>query len=550
LRPALDLIVGGLPIDAVRAHELGLVDAIIHGDLRVGALAFAERLLAERTPLRKVSALSVRLEEPNPFEDYAARVRERSRGFLAPLQCVSAIRAALELPFPQGLERERELFRELMQSPQSKAQRHVFFSEREVAKIPGLPDATATRDVKSVAVIGAGSMGTGIAICFADARIPVTLIDIAEDALARGIARVEAHYRGAVAAGRLPPAELDERVGLVRPALAYDGARQAELVVEAVPEDLARKREVFATLDAICKPGAILATTTSYLDVDQIAAATKRPGDVLALHFGRPPHEVKLLENARARRTTPDVWATASKLGKALGKVSVPVLAHPGFVGNRMLAQQLREAFFLLEEGALPAQVDRAFRDFGFPVGPFAAADRVGLETLWEQRKLNHERLTSREQACDILDKVVGRGRLGRSSGSGFYRYGPDGAPEPDPALEDLLVEHSTARGFTRRPIGDDEIVERCLYAMINEGASILEEGIAPRPLDIDMVWIHGYDFPSYRGGPMFYADELGLERVHRAILDLQTRLGPECWTPTPLLERLAKEGSGFYRAR
>jgi 3-hydroxyacyl-CoA dehydrogenase len=514
VRRALELVVGGAPISAAQAFEWGLLDEVIQGDVRTAGLAFAERLLREGTPLRRASERTAVLEEPGLFDACEARIRETQRGFIAPLRCVQAIRGAVELPFDQGIALERALFRELVASSQSKAQRHVFFAEREVSRLPGPADKAPLREVKSVAVIGAGSLGAGIATCFADARIAVTVLDPSRE-------------RG----------------------LACEEAKNADLVVEAVGEDLRLKRELFALLDTVCKPGAMLATTTSSLDIDRIAEDTERAGDVVGMHFGTPVQAVKLLEIARARRTTPDVWASALKVGKALGKISVPVIAHPGLAADRMRAQELREALFLLEEGALPAQVDRVLRDFGFPLGPFAALDAAGLESAWRYRQQNYERMTLRERSCDLLEKVYALGRLGRQTQAGFHRYGAGGEPSPDPAIEELVVNHSHSRGVARRSVSDAEILERCLYAIINEGANVLAEGVVARALDVDMVWIHGFGFPTYRGGPLFHADELGLPHVQRTLLALQARLGAEYWAPAPLIERLIQEGKCFYGA-
>ncbi len=511
-RAALELIIGGAPVNAARARELGLIDAIIEGDLKAGAVAFAERLIDQGRPPTRVSARTVTLEEPTLFEEFVAGITERCRGQLAPFHCVRAVRAAVELPFAEGLKVERELFAELMRSPQAKALRHAFFAEREVAKVPGLPLDTPARPVKSAAVVGVGSIGSAVAICFADAHIPVSLIDTSRDDLERGLAVVRRHYANALETGQLDAPEMEARLGCLRPALDDDELETADLVVEAVFEDLELKRDVFGRLDAICKPGAILATTTTSLDIDAIAGGTRRPEDVLGIHFPSPTPAVRLVEIARARRTAPDVCASALAVARSFRKVAVSVVARPGFIGSRMRSRQLREALCLLEEGALPAQVDRAFYEFGFPLGPFAAAARDGLDVIGSDANPNGERLSEREQA-------------------------------------ELALEASKARGVVRRTIGDEAILERCLFALINEGARILEEGVAARPLDIDMVWIHGYGFPAHRGGPMFYADEVGLSRIHTAILDFQERVEPTSWVPSPLLERLAKSGSGFYGA-
>jgi 3-hydroxyacyl-CoA dehydrogenase len=489
---ALELIVGGLPVTATRAHELGLVDAVVHGDVKAAAIAFAGRIIDERRPPRAVSSLALKLDEPHFFEEFEARIRERFRGQLAPFHCIRAVRAAAELPFSEGLRVERELFAELMASPQAKALRHAFFAEREVMKPAGLPSDTPLRPIKSAAIVGAGNVGTTLAICFADAHIPVNVLDTSRERLEGGLAIIRRHYESAVDSARLDRAEMEARLSQLRPTLSHDDLATADLVVEAVFEDVQLKRDVFGKLDAICKPGAVLATTTSSLDVEEIASATQRPEDVLGIHLADPAGTLRVVETARTRRTAPDVVASVCAVSRALGKLAISVAARPGFIGSRMLSRQFREALCLLEEGAPPERVDRVLCEFGFPLGPFARA-------------------------------------------------------ECDPEIRQSLPALSQAHRSARRTIGDDEIVERCLFALINEGACILDEGVAARPLDIDVLWIHGYGFPAHRGGPMFYADELGLSRVHRTILDFQERLEPANWVPSRLLERLSRNGSGFY---
>jgi len=423
----------------------------------------------------------------------------------------------------------------------------VFFSEREVAKVSGAPDEPPTRDVESVAVLGAGTMGAGIAICFLNAGIPVTLLETSQENLDRGLGTIRKTYASGVAKGVMQRTEADHRMRLLHPTLAYDDLREADLVVEAVFEDMTVKKEVFGKLDAVCKSGAILASNTSYLNIDEIASATKRPQDVLGMHFFSPANVMKLLENVRGERTAPAVCATAMKVGKAIGKVPVLVGVCDGFVGNRMLAKRTREAYFLLEEGATPDEIDRVLYDFGFPMGPFAVADLAGLDIGWRNRQSRLARLPPRERANNLLDKICALGRYGQKTGAGFYRYDDKRMATSDPLIVDLIVAHSHEREITRRAISDQEILERCLYSMINEGAKILEEGIVARPLDVDIVWIHGYGFPAYRGGPLFYADEIGLKTVLAAILKYRDSLGAEYWTPAALLEQLAAEGRGFY---
>jgi 3-hydroxyacyl-CoA dehydrogenase len=487
VRAALDLIVGGALIGAAKALALGLIDEVVEGELQPAALLFAERMVAEQRPLRKASDRSVALDDPDLFEAYARDVARDQRGFLAPLRCIQAVRAAVELPFEAGLLRERELFGELMASPESKAQRHVFFAEREVLKPPGLSPDVVPRAVRTAGVVGDGSAGgSAIVACFAAARIPAVLVGTTRQNLDRELAALRRHYASAVAAGTLTNATAEERLASIRSSLAYEDLADVDLVVEAVSDDLASKREVFWALDAHARPGAIWATNTASLDIDEVAEATARPEDFAGMHFFDRANAVKGLENTQGQRTLPDVCASLMKLGRALGKVPVLVKAGAGPASHRMLEQYWRQAFLLIEEGALPADVDRVLYDFGFPSGPFAAR-------------------------------------------------------------EDLLVEPPGARGSTRRAPDDREILERCLYAIVNEGARILEEGVASRPLEIDMLWVHGLGFPAYRGGPMFWADQIGLGSIHQATLVYRERLGAGAWTPAPRLERLAGESRGFY---
>jgi 3-hydroxyacyl-CoA dehydrogenase len=489
-RAALDMIVGGRQITAGKALDMGLIDEVVEGDLLARAVALAERVVAERRPLRKLGEQSVVLDEPNLFEEYERRIARESRGLLAPFHVIRAVRAAVELPFAEGLLRERELFRELMESPQAKAQRHVFFAEREVGRSPVRADPVPEREVKSVAVIGDGALGGRIAASFANARIPVVLLGMTQASLDREVSAVRDLYSSAVAAGTLRQVEMDERLSLVRPALSFEELRSADLVLEALPDDITSKREVFAALDAVCKPGAILATHAPSLDVDAIAGVM-RPGDVVGMHFFVHADSTKALEVVRARETLPEVCASVMKVGRALGKVTVLLRA---LVSRRTLGRCGREILALVEEGAVPEDVDRVLCDFGFPAGPFAAPEVWGLG--------------------------VDRDRPGLT-GEG--------------------------RGVHRRAIEDQEILERCLYAVINEAARLLDEGSAPRPLEVDMVWVHGLGFPVHRGGPLFYADQIGVPVVYEAVCRYRQRFDTEAWAPAPLLERLAKERRGFY---
>jgi len=544
---ALDMIVSGSPVSAQKAQSTGLIDEIAEGDLKAAALAFAKKVIDEKHPIRKASDLSVKVENPAIFDEYAKKIEKRQRGFLAPFACITAVKMAAELPFAEGMKRERELMVELMASPQSKAQRHVFFAEREVARIPGLPEDQPTREVKSAGVLGAGTMGGGIAMCFANVGIPVLLLDAKQELLDKGLAVIRKNYATTVAKGSLAQEAMDQRMSLIRPTLSYDDLKNVDLVIEAVFEDIAVKKEVFARLDAACKPSAILASNTSYLNINEIAASTGRPQDVMGMHFFSPANVMRLLENVRGAKTSPEVLVAAMKVGKQIGKVPVLVGVCDGFVGNRMLAKRTRECGFMLEEGALPQQIDKVIYDFGFPMGPYAMADMAGLDIGWRNRKAKFDQLTSREKANTILDKICEMGRYGQKTGAGFYTYDENRNQSPDPLIEELIIKHSKERRVARRTISEQEILERAVYSLINEGAKILDEGIAARPIDIDIVWIHGYGFPAYLGGPMFYADQIGLKAVYDAILKYRDMVGAEFWEPSRLLARLADEGKGFY---
>ena len=547
VQSALEMITSGTPVAAVKAKAMGILDEVVEGDLKAAALAFAKKVVLEKSPIRKVSQLQAKADSPSVFEDFAKANARKFRGFMAPFKCIEAVKAATELPFPEGMKREREIFVELHDSDQSKAQRHVFFAEREVVRIPGLPDDQPTREIKSVGVLGAGTMGGGIAMCFANAGIPVMLLDVKQEFIDRGMAVIKKNYANTVAKGSLKQEVMEKRLALIQPTLAYEDLKDVDLVIEAVFEDMAVKKEVFTKLDAVCKPGAILASNTSYLNVDEIAAITGRPQDVMGMHFFSPANVMRLLENVRGAKTSPEVYATAMKTGKKIGKVPVLVGVCDGFVGNRMLAKRTRECGFMLEEGALPWQIDRAIYNFGFPMGPYRMGDMAGLDIGWRNRKAKFGSLTPREQKNNLLDKICEMGRYGQKTGSGFYKYDEKRNATPDPMIEELIINHSKEVGIARRTLTDQEIIERAIYSMINEGAKILEEGIAARPLDIDVVWLYGYGFPVYLGGPMFYADTVGLKKVYDAVLKYRDSVGAEYWTPAPLLEKLAKEGKGFY---
>ena len=548
-RRALEMITSGEPVDATQAREWGAIDELAAGDLDAAALAAAQRLAAAGGAPRRTGALPVPVADPAVFAAAEAAAAKK-RGLIAPRQAVAAVRAACELPLAEGLKRERALMLELRASPQAAALRHAFFGEREVAQVPGLARDTPVRTVEHVGVIGAGTMGGGIAMAFANAGFSVTLLEADAAALQRGLETIRRNYDSRVQRGSLAESAMQERLARIEPALEWSRLAAADLIIEAVFEDFEVKRGVLERLDAIARPGAILATNTSYLDVARLAACTRRPAEVIGMHFFSPANVMRLLENVRTPQTAADVQATVMQVGRRLGKVAVMVGGSDGFVGNRMLAQRTREACFLLEEGALPQQVDRVLVEFGFALGPFAVADLAGLDIGWRNRKARAHLRAPGVRDCDLLDQVCELGRFGQKSGAGWYRYAAGQRQgQADPLIEQLIVEHSRRRGIERRVIDDAEILERCLYSMINEGAKILEQGVAARPVDIDMVWLHGYGFPAWRGGPMFHAQQVGLPAILNAIEHWRERIGAEFWTPALLLQRMVEEGRGFYPA-
>ncbi|WP_374438414.1 3-hydroxyacyl-CoA dehydrogenase NAD-binding domain-containing protein [Pseudomonas panipatensis] len=546
---ALEMIVSGAPIGAAQAVEQGIVDELLDGDLADAGLAYARRLIAEGRGPRRTGERQAHL----PDEDCAAliaakhaEVQKRQPGLFSPLRCVAAVEAATRLPLAEGLKRERELFQECLASAQRAALIHSFFAEREAAKIAGLPADTPLREVRSAAVVGGGTMGVGIALCFANVGIPVKLLEIDGAALERALQRARAIYQASVERGSLSAEARDKRLALLQGVLDDAALADVDLVIEAVFESLEVKRQVFARLDAVCKPGAILASNTSSLDLDQIAAFTQRPQDVVGLHFFSPANVMRLLEVVRGKATSAEVLASAMHLGKRLKKVAVAVGMCDGFVGNRMIFQYGRQAEFLLEEGASPAQVDKALRDFGMAMGPLAVRDLSGLDISHAIREGQRPRLKPGQTLPTVLDQLFAAGMLGQKSGVGFYRY-QDGAraPQDNPALPAMLEQAAALRGIRRQPLSDEHIVERCLFALINEAAQILDEGIAQRASDIDLIFLNGYGFPSWRGGPLFYADSLGLEHVLQRIREFHQRFGA-WWQPAPLLERLVAEGRRF----
>ncbi len=539
---ALDMIVNGDPIGAEPARKLGLIDEIAAGDLKAGAIAFAERVLRDGLPLRRVRDRNEKLAQADAkfLADYRAALARKKRGFEAPRACVDAVEAAVSLPFDQALKRERELFLGLMQGEQSKAQRYFFFAEREANKIPDVPADTPVKEIRKAAVLGAGTMGGGIAMNFANVGIPVVMIETTQEALDRGLGIVRKNYEASASRGGLAPEDVGRRMALIKGSLDYNDLADADLIIEAVFEDMALKKEVFGKLDRIAKGDAILATNTSTLDVNAIAAATKRPESVIGLHFFSPANVMRLLEIVRGAKTSKTVIASSMALAKKIRKVPALVGVCDGFVGNRMLAQRGRESERLLIAGALPQQVDKVITDFGFPMGPFAMGDLAGLDVGWRVRQ-------ARGTKAPIADALYEAGRYGQKTGAGYYHYEPGSrAPLADPAVESIIVEVSRRLGVERKPIAEAEMLERLLYPMINEGAKILEEGIALRPSDIDVIWIYGYGWPIYRGGPMHYADRIGLKKIHDRLAEFAQRFNEPSLKPAPLLARLAGEGRGF----
>jgi len=547
-KAALDMIVGGNPVKAKDAFKVGIVDEVVGGDLLEGALAYARKLVADNAPLRKIRDLDVKKEDADLFTNYEKSIARKQRGFKAPFHCIKAVQAAVELPFEDGMKRERELFAELLVSPESRAQRHVFFAEREVAKVPGLPKDTAKRDVNSAAIIGAGTMGGGIAMNFANAGIPVKILEVKEDALERGIAVIRKNYENTAKKGRITQEQVEQRMALIQPTLSYDDLSDVDLVIEAVFENMDVKKAVFTELDRVCKPGAILATNTSTLDVNRIASFTKRPEDVVGMHFFSPANVMKLLENVRGEKTSDEVVATVMDLSRRIGKVGVLVGVCHGFVGNRMLHKRQAEAVQLVNEGANPAQVDKVLFDLGFPMGPFAMSDLAGMDVGYRIREELRKEDPDNAPPRNWTDDLVEQGRLGQKTQAGVFDYKEgDRTPVPSSEVDALIAKFREENGIQSRDISDQEILERCMYIMVNEGAKILEEGIAARPLDVDVIWIYGYGFPVYRGGVLFWADSVGLKTIYDKVSQIHQETGSDTWKPAALLEKLAKEGKGFY---
>ncbi len=544
---AVEMCTGGNPVKAADALKAGIVDKLIDGDLLKGAVAFAREIAGKPAP--KTRERNQKLGTPEQNAPIFAAAREsagkKQRNLIAPVAAIEAIEAATRLPFEEGCQFEARLFIDCLYSDQSKALIHVFFGEREVAKVPDIPKDTAIIPVNSAAVVGAGTMGGGIAMVLANAGIPVLLKESDQAALDRGLANIRRNYATSVQRGRFTPQFVDERLQLIKPTLSYDDFGQADMVVEAVFEGMTLKKEVFAELDRVCKPGAILASNTSTLNIDEIAAATSRPAAVIGTHFFSPANVMRLLEIVRGKASGKEVIATCMQLAKKLGKIGVLVGNCRGFVGNRMFNPYVRESVFLVEEGASVEAVDQALYNFGMAMGPLATNDLAGLDVGWRIRKeYRHLEKPGIRQAF-AADNLCEMGRFGQKTVAGWYRYDENRRPTPDPEVAALTKKWSADAGITQRQIPAEEIVDRCIYALVNEGARILEEGFALRAVDIDIIYINGYGFPAYRGGPMWYADTVGLKKVYERITEFQRTHG-ELWEPAPLLKKLAAEGRTF----
>jgi 3-hydroxyacyl-CoA dehydrogenase len=541
---ALDMMTGGAPISAQRALELGLVDQLLEDDLKAGAVDYCQQLIENNAPVRPTSAQTA--EPPSNtdfFENYNRRIARKSRGQLAPGYIVELVELATSTGIDEGQARERERFIECRSSPQSAAMRHVFFAERASSKIPDIPPDTAVRPINSAAIIGAGTMGGGIAMCFASAGIPVTLVETNREALDRGLGIIGKNYDMSCKRGRFTQEQVDGFMAKLSGTIDYQDIADVDVAIEAVFENTNVKQEVFRELDRVCKPECILATNTSYLDVDAIAAVTRRPQQVIGAHFFSPANVMKLLEVVRARETAADVLQTFMKLAKTIGKIPVAVGVCHGFVGNRMLKGYARQAQLLLLEGATPQQIDKAMENWGMAMGPLAVGDLAGLDIGYRSRR--DQGIESRSIKEFVLaDSLVEMERLGQKSGAGYYRYDAETRKrEPDGEVVALIEDIAGQQGVSRRDIFDEEIVDRLSLALVNEGAAILEEGIAARPGDIDIVYLNGYGFPVWRGGPMFYADSLRLETTVKKLRGLRESTGDTCWEPAGLLVRLAGEG-------
>ncbi|MBL8905464.1 MAG: enoyl-CoA hydratase/isomerase family protein [Rhizobiales bacterium] len=545
LEAASEMILSGRPAGAAEAVRIGLADRQLEGDFLEGAIAFATEI-AGRSQHPRAGDRDVALPSPDFFKKLKEEMARKARGQTAPFAAIECLEAAVSLPFEEGLKREREIFERCAVSPEARALRHVFFAEKAASKIEGLPKGARPKPVSRVGVIGAGTMGRGITIALLDHGFEVWLAERNAEALAAGIARINEHYEAAEKKGRITAPEKAERLARLHPAVTFNELSGADLIIEAVFEEIDVKRAVFAELAGIARPDAILATNTSYLDVNRIAAAApQRRDNILGMHFFSPANIMRLLEIVRADHSSPEALLTALDVGKRLGKTAVVARVCHGFIGNRMFEYYIREANFLVEEGATPAQVDKVLTRFGMAMGPFAVCDLAGLDIGWARRKALAPTRNLSERYSTLADRLCERGWFGQKTGKGFYLYEADQRkPLPNPDLDELISVSADESGIARRSITDDEILERCLYTLINEGANIIEEKIAQRASDVDVVWIHGYGFPRHRGGPMFWADDVGLDRILARIE--QFNRTHDFWEPAPLLKRLAGSAQSF----
>ena len=549
LAVALEMTLTGKPLPARQAAEAGLADLVVQGDVVDAAVAYARKLVASGAGVRRTREQPVKGTEgaAELFNAKRAQIAKTMRNRQSPLALLEALQAAVVYPFDQGLQVERELSSRLEQATESKALRHLFYAEREVRKIPGLAPDIAPRPIARVGIVGAGTMGGGIAMCCVNVGIPVTLVDATQENLDRGLATIRKNYERSVTRGSLKPEQVEERIKLITPSLDYGALREADLIIEAVFEKLALKKEIFARLDAVAKPGAVLGTNTSTLDIDEIAAVTGRPQDVIGLHFFSPANVMQLLEIVQARKTAPDVVVTALELARRIKKTGVVAKVCYGFIGNRMMDPYGREAERCLLEGATPAQVDGALEQWGMAMGILAVYDLAGVDIGYLTRLERKHLLPDDPSFYRPSAILYEHGWIGQKSGRGYYRYdGADRKRTEDPEVIALLRKEARRLAIPQRQPTAQEIQERCLYAMINEGALLLQEGVALRASDIDVVYTAGYGFPRYRGGPMFYADTVGLKAIHDKIMEFQRTLDPRYWQPAPLLKELALAGSSF----
>jgi 3-hydroxyacyl-CoA dehydrogenase len=539
VRKALEMCAIGNPIGGKEAFECGLVDRLVEGDLIPHAVGYAEEVREVR-PFQKSSLRDDKLTDcdPSVFDEFRKENARKFRGFDAPEANIRAVEMACKKPYAEGVVEERKLFMELMGGTQAKAQQYFFFAERKAAKVDGLPEATEPRTIKKVGVVGAGTMGGGISMNFLSAGVPVTILEMSQDALDRGIGIMLRNYEASAAKGKLTAEQVGKAMGLLEPTLDFQELADCDLIIEAVYENMDVKKDVFGKLDKVAKPGAILASNTSYLNVNEIAASISRPGDVVGMHFFSPANVMKLLVVVRGDKTAPDVLLTAMQLGKRIRKVPVVAGVCHGFIGNRMLMPRQVEATKLLLEGATPEQVDKIHVEFGMPMGPFQMADLAGVDIGWHRDPNRIE---------NIRDALCAIDRWGQKKGAGFYDYDEKRRPSPSPVVQQIIEDFAKKQGVERRRISDEEIVERTLYTMVNEGAKILEEGIAQRASDIDVVWVYGYGWPVYRGGPMFWADTEGLDRIVEGLKRQEERMKPEFGLSRLLVEK-AEKGEKFTR--